>query len=36
MTSQMEQWSILSSVINSVEYDRNPKNIYELNIKAID
>ena len=35
-TSQMEQWSILSNVFNYVQYDRNPTNLYELNIKALD
>ena len=32
----MEQWSILSNIVNNIQYDRNPKNFYELNIKAID
>ena len=35
-TSQMEHWSILSNVGNCVQYDRNPKNFHELNIKALD
>ena len=35
-TSQMEQWSILSNVVNYVQSDRNPKNFYELNVKALD
>ena len=35
-TSQMGQWSILSNVVNYVQYDRNPKNFYKLNIKSID
>ena len=26
ITSQMEQWLILSNVVNYVQYDRNPKN----------
>ena len=34
-TSQMEQWSILSNIVNYVQYDRNPKNFYELNVKAL-
>ena len=34
-TSQMEQWSILSNVVNYVQYDRNPKDFCELNIKAL-
>ena len=32
ITSQVEQWSILSNV----QYDRNPKNFYDLDLKAID
>ena len=32
----MEQWSILSNIVNYVQYDRNPKNFYNLNVKAID
>ena len=36
MTSQMEHWSILSNVVNYVQYDRNPKNFYELDVKALD
>ena len=36
ITSQMEQWSILSNVINYVQCDRNPKKVYDLVIKTID
>ena len=32
----MEQWSILSNVVSYVQYDRNPKNIYDLDVKTID
>ena len=32
---QMEQWSILSNVVIT-QYDRHPKNFYNLEIKAID
>ena len=32
----MEQWSILSNIVNYVQYDRNPKNFHELNVKALD
>ena len=32
----MEQWLIHINVVNCVQYDRNPKNFYDLNIKAID
>ena len=31
----MEQWSILSNVVNYVQYDRNPKEFYDLDVKAI-
>ena len=34
--SQMEQWSILSNRVNYIQYDRHPKNYYDLEIKAID
>ena len=32
----MEQWLILSNVVNYVQYDRNPKNFYDLDVKALD
>ena len=32
----MEHWSILSNVVNYVQYHRNPKDLHELNIKALD
>ena len=32
----MQQWSILSNIFKYVQYDRNPKKFYELNVKAID
>ena len=35
-TSQMEQWSILSNIVNYAQYDRNLRNFHELDIKAID
>ena len=35
MLSQMEQWSILSNVINYVQYSKNPKNIHAMSIKPI-
>ena len=28
--SQMEQWSVLSNVVNYIQYDRHPKNFYNL------
>ena len=33
--SQMEQWSILSSVINYVQYIKAPKNFHDVTIKPI-
>ena len=36
ITSQMEQWSILRNVVNCVQYDRNPRDFYNLDIKVID
>ena len=35
-TSQMEHRSLLSNVVNYVQYDRNPKIFHELNIKTLD
>ena len=32
----MEQWLILSNVVNYVQYDRYPKDFYNLDVKAID
>ena len=31
----MEQWSILSSVINYVQYSKSPKNFHAMSIKPI-
>ena len=36
ITSQMEQWLIFSNVVNYVQCDRNPKDFYDYNVKAID
>ena len=33
--SQMEQWSILSNVINYVQYDNPPKNFHALSVKPV-
>ena len=33
MLSQMEQWSILSNVINYVQYSKNPKDFHAMSIK---
>ena len=32
--SQMEQWSILSNVINYVQYSTNPKNFNAMSVKS--
>ena len=32
----MEQWLILSNVVDYVQYDRNHKNFCNLDIKALD
>ena len=34
--SQIEQWSILSDIVNYIQYDKYPKNIYNLDIRAVD
>ena len=31
----MKQWSILSNVINYIQYDKHPKNDHSLNISAV-
>ena len=31
----MEEWSILSNVVNYIQYDRCPRNLYNVYIKAI-
>ena len=31
----MEQWSILSNVVNYTQYDRHPKNFHNLNIRDV-
>ena len=33
--SQMEQWSILSNIVNYIQYDRYPKNFHNLNISTV-
>ena len=33
---QTEQWLMLSNVVNYIQYNRNPKHIYELDSKPID
>ena len=32
----MKQWSILSNVVNYVQYNRHPKDFYNLDIRAVD
>ena len=32
----MEQWSILTNIVNNVQYDRYPRNVYDLDIIPID
>ena len=34
-TLQMEQWSILSNVINYVQYSKNPKDFHAMTIKPV-
>ena len=35
-TSQIEQWSIFSNVINYVQYNRDPIDYYKLDVKALE
>ena len=35
-TSQMKQWSVLSNVINYLQYNKNPRNYYKLDVKALE
>ena len=32
----MEQWSILSNMVNYVQYDKHPKNFHNLDINPVD
>ena len=34
--SQMEQWSVLSNVINYIQYNRNPRDYFKLDIKELE
>ena len=36
VTPQIEQWLILSNVVNYMQYARNPKPVYDLEIKTVD
>ena len=33
--AQMEQWSILSNMLNYIQYDRHPKNYHRLGISSV-
>ena len=33
--TQMEQWSILSNVINYVQYSKKPKNVHSMTIRPV-
>ena len=33
--TQMEQWSVLSNVLNYIQYDKHPKAYHSLSINAI-
>ena len=36
LISEIEQWSILSNIVNYMHYNRHPKNFYDLDIKMVD
>ena len=31
----MEQWSVLSNIINYVQYDKHPKNIHSTSVRPV-
>ena len=35
VSSQMEQWSILSNVVNYVQYNKNPQNFHSIMIRPV-
>ena len=35
LLTQMEQWSILSNMLNYIQYDKCPKNFHNLGISAV-
>ena len=35
LMTQMEQWSILSNILNYIQYDRHPKTYHSLSINAV-
>ena len=35
LMTQMEQWSILSNILNYIQYDKHPKNYHNLSVNAV-
>ena len=35
LLAQMEQWSILSNMLNYIQYEKYPKNFHHLGISAV-
>ena len=35
LLAQMEQWSILSNMLNYIQYDKHPNNFHNLGISAL-
>ena len=35
LLTQMEQWSVLSNMLNYIQYDKHPKNFHNLGISAV-
>ena len=33
-TAQLEHWSVLSDVVKYFQHDKDPKTLYDLNVKA--
>ena len=33
--TQMEQWSILSNILNYIQYDKHPKNYHSLSVNTV-
>ena len=33
--TQMEQWSIMSNILNYIQYDKHPKNYYSLSVSTV-
>ena len=33
--TQMEQWSILSNILNYIQYDKHPKNYHSFSVSAV-